>query len=118
MSSSQWTSIRCTGRADPRIGDVRLRGKRDVRPCEATRGISRIGVSRLLSRVRAAVAQSFEETAKAIAKVPGLRADLVRLNGQRSAELLRYAEYAKAELIVLGLRRHYGLRRLLGGDVA
>ena len=66
----------------------------------------------------AAVAQSFEETAKAISKVPGLRADLVRLNGQPAAELLRYAEYARAELIVLGLRRHYGLRRLLGGDVA
>ncbi len=65
-----------------------------------------------------AVAQSFEETAKAISKVPGLRADLVRLNGQPAAELLRYAEHAKAELVVLGLRRHYGLRRLLGGDVA
>ena len=65
-----------------------------------------------------AVAQSFEETAKAIAKAPGLRADLVRLNGRPASELLRYAELAKAELIILGLRRHYGLRRLLGGDVA
>ena len=65
-----------------------------------------------------AVAQSFEATATAISKVPGLRADLVRLNGDPAAELLRYAEYAKAELLVLGLRRHYGLRRLLGGGVA
>lgn len=65
-----------------------------------------------------AVVQSFEATASAISKVPGLRADLVRLNGDPTAELLRYAEHARAELIVLGLRRHYGLRRLLGGDVA
>lgn len=65
----------------------------------------------------AAVAQSFEATESAISKVPGLRADLVRLNGDPAAELLRYAEYAKTELLVLGLRRHHGLRRLLGGGV-
>jgi len=65
-----------------------------------------------------AVAQSFKATENAISKVPGLRADLVRLNGDPAAELLRYAEYAKTELLVLGLRRHHGLRRLLGGGVA
>jgi nucleotide-binding universal stress UspA family protein len=65
-----------------------------------------------------AVAQSFEATENAISKVPGLRADLVRLSGDPAEELLRYAHYAKAELLVLGLRRHYGLRRLLGGGVA
>lgn len=65
-----------------------------------------------------AVTQSFKATESAISEVPGLRADLIRLNGDPAAELLRYAEYAKAELLVLGLRRHYGLRRLLGGGVA
>jgi nucleotide-binding universal stress UspA family protein len=65
-----------------------------------------------------AVNQSFEATANAISKVQGMRADLIRLNGDPAAELLRYAEYAKTELLVLGLRRHYGLRRFLGGGVA
>lgn len=65
-----------------------------------------------------AVTESFGVTQGAISKVPGMRADLIRLNGDPATELLRYAEQAKAELLVLGLRRHYGLRRLLGGGVA
>lgn len=65
-----------------------------------------------------AVAESFAITQAAIAKVPGMRADLVRLRGNPATELLRYAEYAKIELLVLGLRRHYGQRRQLGGNVA
>jgi nucleotide-binding universal stress UspA family protein len=65
-----------------------------------------------------AVAESFDVTQKSISKVPGLRADLVRLRGDPGTELLRYAERAKVELLILGLRRHYGLRRLLGGGVA
>ena len=65
-----------------------------------------------------AVTESFAVTQDAISKVPGMRADLVRLSGDPATELLRYAESAKVELLVLGLRRHYGLRRLLGGGVA
>jgi nucleotide-binding universal stress UspA family protein len=65
-----------------------------------------------------AVTESFGVTQGAISKVPGMRADLIRLTGDPVTELLRYAEQAKAELLVLGLRRHYGLGRLLGGGVA
>jgi nucleotide-binding universal stress UspA family protein len=65
-----------------------------------------------------AVTESFAVTEAAISKVPGMRADLVRLSGDPATELLRYAEDAKVELLVLGLRRHYGMRRLLGGGVA
>jgi len=65
-----------------------------------------------------AVAESFAVSRSAIAKVPGMRADLIRLSGDPATELLRYAEYARIELLVLGLRRHYGQRRQLGGSVA
>jgi nucleotide-binding universal stress UspA family protein len=65
-----------------------------------------------------AVTESFGVTQGVLSKVPGMRADLIRLSGDPATELLRYAEQAKVELVVLGLRRHYGLRRLLGGGVA
>jgi nucleotide-binding universal stress UspA family protein len=65
-----------------------------------------------------AVTESFGVTQAAISKVPGMRADLIRLSGDPATELLRYVEHAKVELLVLGLRRHYGLGRLLGGSVA
>ena len=65
-----------------------------------------------------AVTESFGVTRRALSKLSGMRADLIRLNGDPATELLRYAEQAKIELLVLGLRRHYGLRRLLGGGVA
>lgn len=65
-----------------------------------------------------AVTESFGVTQASISKVPGMRADLIRLSGDPATELLRYADQAKVELLVLGLRRHYGLRRLLGGGVA
>lgn len=64
-----------------------------------------------------AVAESFGVTQAAIATVPGMRAELIRLSGDPVTELIRYAERAKVELLVLGLRRHYGLRRLIGGSV-
>jgi len=64
-----------------------------------------------------AVAESFEVTREAISKVSGMRADLIRLSGDPASELIRYAGRAKVELLVLGLRRHYGLRRLIGGSV-
>jgi nucleotide-binding universal stress UspA family protein len=65
-----------------------------------------------------AVAESFGVTQGAISKVRGMRADLIRLRGDPATELLRYAEQAKVELLVLGLRRHYGLGKLLGGGIA
>lgn len=65
-----------------------------------------------------AVAESFGIASSAIAKVPGMRADLIRLSGDPATELLRYVEYARIELLVLGLRRHYGQRRQFGGSVA
>lgn len=65
-----------------------------------------------------AVTESFGVTEGAISKVPGMRADLIRLSGDPATELLRYAEQAKVELLVLGLRRHYGVGRLLGGGIA
>jgi nucleotide-binding universal stress UspA family protein len=65
-----------------------------------------------------AVAESYEVTQKQLAKIPGVRTDLVRLRGDPATELLRYADRAQVELLVLGLRRHFGLRRLLGGGVA
>jgi nucleotide-binding universal stress UspA family protein len=64
-----------------------------------------------------AVAESFALTREAISKVPGMRPDLIRLAGDPAIELIRYVEHVKVELLVLGLRRHYGMRRLLGGDV-
>jgi nucleotide-binding universal stress UspA family protein len=65
-----------------------------------------------------AVTESFGVTQGVLSKMSGMRADLIRLSGDPATELLRYAEQAKIELLVLGLRRHYGLGRLLGGGVA
>lgn len=65
-----------------------------------------------------AVAEAFDVVTEEISGIPGARAELIRLHGEPATELLRYCEFAKAELLVLGLRRHYGLRRLLGGGVA
>lgn len=65
-----------------------------------------------------AVTEAFDVVKEEISSLPGMRADLIRLNGDPATELLRYCEFAKVEMLVLGLRRHYGLRRLLGGGVA
>jgi len=65
-----------------------------------------------------AVTESFAVIQKALSKASGMRPDLIRLRGDAAAELLRYVEHAKIDLLVLGLRRHYGLRRLMGGGVA
>lgn len=65
-----------------------------------------------------AVTESFAVTRDALSRLNGARAELIRLTGDPAGELLRYADLAKTELIVLGLRRHFGLRRLLGGGVA
>ena len=65
-----------------------------------------------------AVTEAFDVIRDEISSIPGMRPELIRLHGDPATELLRYCEFAKVELLVLGLRRHYGLRRLLGGGVA
>ena len=65
-----------------------------------------------------AVSEAFDVIRDEISSIPGIRPELIRLRGDPATELLRYCEFAKVELLVLGLRRHYGLRRLLGGSVA
>jgi len=65
-----------------------------------------------------AVKESFEVIRDAVSRINGARPDLIRLSGDPAAELLRYVELAKIELLVLGLCRHFGFRRLLGGGVA
>src|SRR4029078_1786635 len=64
------------------------------------------------------VKESFEVIRNAVSRINGARAALISLSGDPAAELLRYVELAKIELLVLGRRRHFGFRRLLGGGVA
>ena len=45
----------------------------------------------------------------------GMGADLVVLNGDASHELVEFAEYSKAELLVVGINRRHGKSRALGG---
>ena len=47
-----------------------------------------------------------------------LRADLVVLNGDAARELTQFAEYCKAELLVVGVRRRRGKARAIGGRMA
>lgn len=47
-----------------------------------------------------------------------LRADLVVLHGDASRELSDFAEYSKAELLVVGVRRRRGRSRAIGGRMA
>jgi nucleotide-binding universal stress UspA family protein len=65
-----------------------------------------------------AVNESFAVTREAIARVTNTRTELIRLTGDPAEEMLRHTDLAKTELLVLGLRRHFGLRRLIGGGVA
>jgi nucleotide-binding universal stress UspA family protein len=48
----------------------------------------------------------------------GMRADLVVLHGDVSRELADFAEYSKAELLVVGVRRRRGRSRAIGGRMA
>jgi len=47
-----------------------------------------------------------------------MRADLVVLNGDASRELAEFADYSKAELIIVGIRRRSGKSRAIGGRMA
>lgn len=47
-----------------------------------------------------------------------LRPDLVALHGDPARELTEYAEYCRAELLVVGVRRRRGRTRSLGGRIA
>jgi nucleotide-binding universal stress UspA family protein len=47
-----------------------------------------------------------------------MRADLVVLNGDAARELTQFAEYSKAELLVVGVKRRRGKARAIGGRMA
>jgi hypothetical protein len=47
-----------------------------------------------------------------------LRADLVVLHGEAARELADFASYAKAELVIVGVRRRRGRARAIGGRMA
>jgi nucleotide-binding universal stress UspA family protein len=64
------------------------------------------------------VSEAFDEVGDAAKKANGILATLVRLKGDPAEEIVRFASAAYAELIVLGLRRHFGSHRLEGGRVA
>lgn len=48
----------------------------------------------------------------------GMRPDLVVLHGNAAQELVEFAKYSKAELIVVGVRRRHGRARAIGGRMA
>jgi nucleotide-binding universal stress UspA family protein len=48
----------------------------------------------------------------------GMQPDLITLHGEIAHELDDFANYSKAELIVLGVRRRRGRNRALGGRLA
>lgn len=47
-----------------------------------------------------------------------MRADLVVLNGDATRELVEFAEYSKAELLIVGVKRRQGKARAIGGRMA
>ncbi len=48
----------------------------------------------------------------------GMRVDLVTLHGEVSHELIDFARYSKAELVVVGIKRRRGRSRAIGGRLA
>jgi nucleotide-binding universal stress UspA family protein len=64
-----------------------------------------------------AMKERFREIETALQPV-GMRADLVVLNGDASHELAEFAEYSKAELLVVGINRRLGKSRAVGGRMA
>jgi len=65
-----------------------------------------------------AVNEAFDVTGDAAKKATGIPAHLVRLKGDPAEEIISFASSSKAELLVLGLRRHFGSHKLEGGRVA
>jgi nucleotide-binding universal stress UspA family protein len=64
-----------------------------------------------------AMADRFSEAGKSLASV-NLRPDLIVLHGDVAREIVDFASYSKAELIVVGIRRKAGRSKAVGGRIA
>jgi len=64
-----------------------------------------------------AMSERFAEAEKSLLSA-GLRPDLVFLHGNPAKEIVDFADYSKAELIVLDIRRKVGKSRSIGGRTA
>lgn len=64
-----------------------------------------------------AVQERFANMERSLA-TSGLRPDLVVLHGDVTSELVDFAEYSKAELIAVGIKRRRGKARAVGGRLA
>ncbi|HKY98507.1 MAG TPA: universal stress protein [Gemmatimonadaceae bacterium] len=69
------------------------------------------------SEYELAMKDRFAEVEKALAGV-NMRGDLVVLHGEAEREIVDFASYSKAELIVVGVRRRRGRARAIGGRMA
>jgi nucleotide-binding universal stress UspA family protein len=65
----------------------------------------------------AAMKDRFREMEKQL-ELRGSRGDLVVLNGERARELIEFASYSKAELVIVGINRRAGRSRAIGGRMA
>jgi nucleotide-binding universal stress UspA family protein len=65
-----------------------------------------------------AVNEAFAAIGEAAKAANGIAAELVRVKGDPAEEIIRFANSSRAELVVLGLRRHFGSHTLEGGRVA
>jgi len=61
--------------------------------------------------------ERFDVLEKAFSLV-NLRPDLIVLHGEVTSEITDFADYSKAELIVVGVRRRHGRARALSGRMA
>jgi nucleotide-binding universal stress UspA family protein len=64
-----------------------------------------------------AVQQQFREMEKEL-EMRGARSDLVVLNGEPARELIEFAGFSKAELVMVGINRRPGRSRAIGGRKA
>lgn len=65
-----------------------------------------------------AMSEAFAEIDEAATNATGIPAELVHLKGDPAEEIIQFAKSSRAELVVLGLRRHFGSHTLEGGRVA
>lgn len=65
-----------------------------------------------------AVSEAFVVVSEAATNANGLPAKLATVKGDPAEEIIRFAKTSRAELVVLGLRRHFGAHTLEGGRVA